>query len=330
MTAARDDEYLSPCQWHLTSINLSDTNHAIFHIPFPLTIEFTQAIDDALIQHDCIVIICSELHSSTVDFITLYQNPKITYFLCGVIVGITAHSWMDWFITSTEFYKQSNILNQLTPYISKSKTFDILLGQPRPHRDYVYNFINRNELNKQVVMTYLQNKTIQQQNLDGWIWESEPTLNEFKWTVTPVDYQGSTLSLSQIVPINIYNQTAYSIVTETNFDNHYSFYTEKIVKPILAERLFLVFSGQHYLRNLRSMGFKTFGTIVDERYDDEADQTIRFGLVCDEMNRLFNLPQQQVLDSIRPITEYNRKIMLETDWLGQFHAKLKTVLTETK
>ena len=329
MTAARDDEYLTPCQWHLNCINQTDTNHAVFHIPFPLTIEFKQAIDTALIQQDCIVIICSELHLSTVDFITQYQNPKITYFLCGQINGITAHNWMDWFITSTEFYKQNNILNQLTPYTPKPKTFDILLGQPRLHRDYIYNYINHNKLNDQVVMTYLQNKTIQQQDSSGWIWESEPTSNEFKWTVTPVNYQGSTLSLSQIVPINIYNQTAYSIVAETNFDNHYSFYTEKIVKPILAERLFLVFSGQHYLRNLRSMGFKTFDTIIDERYDEEADPTIRFGLVCDEMNRLFNLPQQQVLDSIRPITEHNRKVMLETDWMGQFHSELTIALTDT-
>ena len=91
-----------------------------------------------------------------------------------------------------------------------------------------------------------------------------------------------------------------------------------------------MFSGQHYLRNLRSMGFKTFDIIVDERYDEEADNNIRFEMVCNEMNRLFNLPQQQVLDSIRPITEHNRKVMLETDWLGQFHANLKTVLTETK
>jgi len=330
MTAARDDEYLDPCRWHLNCINLLDTRHAIFHIPFPLTIEFKQAINDALIQHDCIVILGSELHASTVDFITQYQNPKITYFLCGVVSDITTQNWMDWFITSTEFYKQSNILNQLTPYLSKPKTFDILLGQPRRHRDYVYNYICRNELNNRVIMTYLQNKIIQQQDSDGWIWESEPTSDEFKWTVTSVSYQNSTLSLSQIIPISIYNQTAYSIVAETNFDNHYSFYTEKIVKPILAERLFLVFSGQHYLRNLRSMGFKTFDIIVDERYDEEADNNIRFEMVCNEMNRLFNLPQQQVLDSIRPITEHNRKVMLETDWLGQFHANLKTVLTETK
>jgi hypothetical protein len=330
MTTASVYTNSDTCRWHLNCIGKTDTTHAIFHIPFPLTIEFKQAINNALIQHDRIIILGSELHSSTVEFIIQNQNPKITYFLCGIIDGITTQRWMDWFITSTEFYKQSNILNHLIPYLPKPKTFDILLGQPRLHRDYVYNFINCNKLNEQVVMTYLQNKTIQQQDSTGWIWESEPTSNEFKWTVTPVNYHGSTLSLSQIIPISIYNQTAYSIVAETNFDNHYSFYTEKIVKPILAERLFLVFSGQHYLRNLRSMGFKTFDTIVDERYDEEADPTIRFGLVCDEMNRLINLPQQQVLDSIRPITEHNRNVMLETDWLGQFHSELKTALTETK
>lgn len=332
MTAARDDEYLTPCQWHLKCIGLEDTNLALFHIPFPYNTKFEQEIDTALIQHDHIAIIGSELHLNTVDFITRYQHPKITFFLCGFINGITAPQWMDWFSTSVAFYKQNNILDQLTPYIPKTKIFDILLGQPKPHRTHIYNYINHNELNDRVVMTYMKDftKSIQQQDESGWIWESEPTVNEFKWTVTMVEYHGFELSLSQIIPINIYNQTAYTIVAETTFDNHYSFYTEKIVKPILAERLFLVLGGQHYLRNLRSMGFKTFDTIVDESYDDEADNNTRFGMVCEEMRKLINRPQQEVLDSIRPITEHNRKVMLETDWLEQFHSKLKTVLTETK
>ena len=48
-------------------------------------------------------------------------------------------------------------------------------------------------------------------------------------------YLGKLVSLSQIIPVDIYNSTAYSVVCETNYDNHYSFYTEKIVKPIIAK-----------------------------------------------------------------------------------------------
>jgi hypothetical protein len=134
------------------------------------------------------------------------------------------------------------------------------------------------------------------------------------------------MSLSQVVPISIYNQTAYSVVAETNYDNHYSFCTEKIVKPILAERLFLVFSGQHYLRNLRSLGFKTFDGIIDETYDIIADNNQRFKLACEQITYLCNCSQEEVLAKIRPITEHNKRVMMETDWSGDFAKELRAVL----
>jgi hypothetical protein len=323
---------LTTSQWHLNCIGRNTAESAVFHVPYPFNAKFEKQIEHALTCHNRIVIMCSELHAGTVDFITRFRDPRITYFLCGFVDGITTDRWMDWFITTTEFYKHSDVLDQLVPYQTKPKTFDILLGQSRLHRDYVYNYVHRLSYTSQVIMTYMSNIAIQQQDTNGWIHESVGVIMpdyEFKWTVTPINYYNTTMSLSQVVPIEIYNQTAYTIVTETNFDNHYSFYTEKIVKPILAERLFLVFSGQYYLRNLHRLGFKTFSTIIDERYDGEADSAVRFAMVCNEMDKLFKLSQQQVFDQIRSITEHNRKVMLETDWLGQFHANLKSSLADS-
>ena len=145
-----------------------------------------------------------------------------------------------------------------------------------------------------------------------------------------VKYQDDIVNISKIIPTKIYNQTAYSIVTETNAENDFTFYTEKIVKPILAKRLFIVIAGYNYLKNLRSLGFKTFDGIIDESYDSIEDNITRYNAACREIQKLSLLPQQEVLDKIKPIVEHNKEVMLETDWLGQFHANLKTVLTETK
>jgi hypothetical protein len=113
------------------------------------------------------------------------------------------------------------------------------------------------------------------------------------------------MSLSQVIPLSIYNQTAYSVVAETNYDNNYIFNTEKIVKPILARRLFLVVSGQHYLRNLRSLGFKTFDGIIDETYDTIADFEQRCTIDTRTNDRyLFDCPQDQQI--IRTNTPYYR------------------------
>jgi hypothetical protein len=230
---------------------------------------------------------------------------------------------MDWFITTCDFYKDTDTLTQLTPYKIKPKYFDLLLGWRKPHRDIAYNFIVGNNLIDKVIMTYLtdRSKTIDQQG----IWEVDVPDDTFN-TITQVNHLGKSVTLSQLISTDIYNQSAYTVVCETNYDNHYSFYTEKIVKPILAERLFIVFSGQHYLRNLRSLGFKTFNGIVDETYDSIADNDQRFKLACEQITYLINQSQEKILAKIRPITEHNKRVMLTTDWYGDFSKELRAVL----
>jgi hypothetical protein len=338
------------CQWHLNQIQIESTRDfdffirqdgkkiAFFHIPFPWNPGHGEIFEDRFIKIknlcDQVVVIGSELHETTVDFIRRNQQENIKYFICGVIENIQCENWMDWFNSTSIFYKHNPaVLDQLTPYAIKEKTFDILLGRIKPHRGKIYNYVQSNNLADRVIMTYLKgndNIALQKQDSSGWVWEPGTDLPAYdiKWTVTPVQYQGYNMSISQIIPLSIYNKTAYSVVAETNWDNHYSFYTEKIVKPILAERLFLVFSGQHYLRNLRSLGFKTFDGIIDETYDIIADNNQRFKLACEQITYLCNCSQEEVLAKIRPITEHNKRVMMETDWCGDFAKELRAVLLE--
>jgi hypothetical protein len=313
----------------------SDQKSAVLHLPYPMGDSY-QLHDrlNQLIKH-ChhVAILMSELHTSTVEFFRLHQHPKIKYFISGIVDHCSAGRWMDWLHRTTDFYKKNpQVLDQINPYQVKTKTFDILLGRNKPHRTFVYNFINNNNLNDQVIMTYLKgadNLSLQEQDTNGWIWEDaglELPDQDFTWTVTPIRYQGQGMSLSQVIPLSIYNQTAYSIVAETNYDNNYSFFTEKIVKPILARRLFLVVSGQYYLRNLRSLGFKTFDGIIDETYDTIADFDQRGQMITEQMIYLFSQDQQIILDEIKPIVEHNYMLMIETDWYGDFSKEFQAVV----
>ena len=112
----------------------------------------------------------------------------------------------------------------------------------------------------------------------------------------------------------------------TNFENHYSFFTEKTVKAILGRRLFLLFGGKYQLQNLRQLGFKTFDGIIDESYDLVDSVTDRANLIIDQMKYLMQQDQQIILDKIKPIVEYNYKLMIETDWYGDFSKELRAVL----
>lgn len=332
------------CKWQLTQAGLQTTEDitakiALFHIPFPYDQgkgeQFESRINQSLIHSDCIVILCSELHETTANFIQRYQNPKIKFFLCGAVEKVNSSDWMDWFITSTHFYKTNpvKVLDRLNPYQVKPKTFDILLGQFREHRTLIYDYINSNHLKDQVLMTYInyQEKISADKNSDTWFWEDEGLEiidTDLKWTVGQVRYYGQQMSLSQVVPIQAYNQTAFSLVTETNFASNYVFHTEKIVKPILACRLFIVFGGRHYLKNLHRLGFKTFNNIIDESYDDEPDYQRRGNLICNQIAYLLQQDQKQVLDAIRPIVEHNKKIMLETEWHADFTKEFQSVVLD--
>jgi len=349
------------CAYHLEQIGQNFTRDfesfvqspgpksAVFHVPFPWEggygDQFVGRIDRV---QDCdrIIILCSELHNRTYEFIRQNDQKNITYFLCGYLNRRLEHShirqWMDWFVTTLKFYKTvPTFLNKLTPYAVKSKSFDVLLGQPRQHRDMVYNYLKSHT--DQVVLTYMRDfsqglydhdftaKAIQDRPSDEYIWDLD-SINVPKdpvnFTIEHVELHGQQVSISQVIPLSIYNQTAYSVVTETNFMNSYTFYTEKTVKPILAERLFIAFSGQHYLRNLHNLGFRTFDGIINESYDEEPDQYKRYAMAYEQMKYLFTQSQEKVLQQIRPIAEYNKRHMLTTNWYADFARELRAVLLE--
>lgn len=316
------------CKWNLSQIyNISnDISAAVFHVPFQIDDAFTDKINLAVNQYANIIMLCSELHPNTVKFIRNNQHPKIHYFTCGSIDGVETKLWMDWFITTADIYKQNNLLDQLTPYSVKSKYFDALLGWAKPHRQIIYDYLNNDD---RVILTYLQDRTASLAE-SGWITAENCVIDpSIRNTVTRVSYHNQEVSISQIIPFNIYNDSAYTIVAETNFDNDYSFYTEKIVKPILASRLFIVFSGQHYLKNLRALGFKTFNGIIDERYDQIADPTLRFKSALEQVDYLLAQPQELILSQIKDITIYNKQLMLSGCWqqefLENFSSSLKSI-----
>lgn len=311
------------CEWHWQQLSLSDDmSVAVFHVPFPYDNSFQIKIDRAVDDYDTVIILCSELHDSSVNFIQQYQNSKIHYYTCGFINNIVGQLWMDWFITTVDVYKRNP--PKLDPYSIKPKYFDALLGWAKPHRQLVYDQLGSDD---RVITSYLQDRSRSLTD-SGWINASQCNMPlNVKNTVTQINYQGQSASISQIIPDTVYNQTAYSIVAETNYSNHYSFYTEKIVKPILAERLFVVFSGQHYLKNLRRLGFKTFSNIIDEDYDTVADPIRRFNLALAQVEYLLNQPQEAILSQIKPITEHNQQLMLDYDWLGSLHNDIKNKVT---
>jgi hypothetical protein len=134
------------------------------------------------------------------------------------------------------------------------------------------------------------------------------------------------MNLSTIVPLKVYNDSYYSVVAETNYSNLYNFYTEKIVKPIISGRLFVAIAGQHYLKNLRSLGLQTFSNVIDEGYDDVADNKQRWTMAMQQIEYLCLQDPVEIYNKIQPIIEHNRRVLLEKDWQAEVTDLLEKTL----
>lgn len=251
----------------------------------------------------------------------LIDHEKIIFVVPGLLTNNIYKSKFIfkpfYFEASLNLYKKlSFLLDNFNPYTPKDKFFDALLGVNRPHRDLVYELFQNNQLTDKNIISYYKRDPINFKNNTRYItipeviYESDDPYNAAR----PVNYYGQQTQNAYIIATEVYNQTAYSVVAETAYSNDFSMFSEKVVKPILAKRLFVVFAGQGYLNNLHNLGFKTFGDVIDESYDNELDDNRRWSMAFDQIKYLCNQDQNNILPKIRYIVDHNFMLMMETDW----------------
>ena len=68
--------------------------------------------------------------------------------------------------------------------------------------------------------------------------------------------------------LNEYHKIFVDVVCETRVTGNCFFVTEKTWRCVVARRPFIVVGNQHFLANLKRLGFKTFNQWWDEGYDD--------------------------------------------------------------
>jgi hypothetical protein len=291
---------------------------------------FSQEIDQTKTCSNLVFAFDNEIHSYHLSLFQQHQQPSVHWVMPGQSNNSRMLSqdqiilWHEHFAQQTDPYRQlEHKLAQLELHTLKPMCFDALLGQVKPHRDFVYNLVQQHGLQNQILMTYMNNYTDDFQAQYEW----EPDIEQFDRTVSrstdTVQYQGQQIALCRILPIAVYNRTAYSLVAETGTHNDYSFFTEKTAKPILARRLFVMFSGRRFLQNLRSQGFKTFGHVIDESYDLIYNEHNRWTSAFEQVQRLCKMDQQEVFEKIAPVVEHNYNLLMDTNWTQHMLTKLQ-------
>jgi hypothetical protein len=104
------------------------------------------------------------------------------------------------------------------------------------------------------------------------------------------------------------NNVFWHIVTETVFYYEKLHLTEKIFKPIVSKQPFMLLAAPGNLAYLKSYGFKTFDTVIDESYDTIQDNDLRTEAVVRQLHWYCNLTPDEKTDIIQqlaPIIDYN-------------------------
>ena len=100
----------------------------------------------------------------------------------------------------------------------------------------------------------------------------------------------------------------WHIVTETVFYYDKLHLTEKIFKPIVSKQPFMLLAAPGNLAYLKSYGFKTFDSVLDESYDTIMDHDLRTEAVVAQLHWYCNLTpeeKQDVIFKLVPIIEFN-------------------------
>lgn len=85
---------------------------------------------------------------------------------------------------------------------------------------------------------------------------------------------------------DMWQETYFSLVSETSSSDDWIFITEKIIRPIIYFHPFILWGNPGTLEVLRSYGFETFPEFFDEDYDNIYNEDKRLKAVIDNVNRL--------------------------------------------
>jgi hypothetical protein len=79
------------------------------------------------------------------------------------------------------------------------------------------------------------------------------------------------------------------------------FFSEKIFKPMLYMQPFVILGPPNSLSTLHSMGYKTFGNVIDERYDGIQDNAKRLHAATNSAIKFFDRPNADLHNDMNKI-----------------------------
>ena len=117
----------------------------------------------------------------------------------------------------------------------------------------------------------------------------------------------------KLINHDFYQDAYFNFVVETHFDNDTIFLTEKTFKPILNLQPFIIIGNPGSLSLLKSLGYKTFEDVINEKYDKETDHRERMSMLLKisyDLCNLGDMHHKRIQKIIADVVEHNQNVFL--------------------
>ena len=136
---------------------------------------------------------------------------------------------------------------------------------------------------------------------------------EYIKTVKPYIPQPEYYPIQHPANLNIlkeYHKIFVDVVCETRVTGDVFFVTEKTWRCIVARRPFIIVGSQHFLTNLKRLGFKTFDNWWDEGYDDYSpkDRIKEIEKILETISKWSVDDLHATLEEMKSVLDHNYEI----------------------
>jgi hypothetical protein len=223
----------------------------------------------------------------------------------------------DMFFTGPRLYQENNkcveLLSKLKSVEHKhaNKHWDLLLGEANDNKDFLYTAIRSHAVLDKTFLTYFGRDTKKGYWSDDVVRPKKHTAE----TLGPLaDRFNTQIRCSDLIDPAIYNSTHYTAMIETTIHNDFAMFSEKEAKPVIAQRPFIVFGAKNQLKAFKSLGFKTFDSVIDESYDNIDDKVQRWHQALDSMMALTDKDPIEVYATLKDVLAHNKDHFENGNW----------------
>jgi len=150
--------------------------------------------------------------------------------------------------------------------------------------------------------------------------------------------RNNNIIYSQLIPQKLYSRIKIHFIAETEDDfqlkeerQSEGFYvTEKTGKALYSGSPWVIYGAEGFLKNLRHLGFKTFGDIIDESYDNVRCSYKRAKKAADSFIEFINQPdriKRLALQKVKSRCVHNQELISDLKiWTAPIEEKILKIL----